>query len=549
MKLKLIVSLSFALLLVQSSIDISAATQPVSVKAPVGEIIGARDTDVAVFKGIPYAQPPVGERRWKPPLPVGDFDVPFAAVKFGSACVQPKPVAASVYASAPKPMSEDCLSLNIWVPNNAQKAPVFVWIHGGALRAGASDEAMYDGTALAKRGVVVVSINYRLGVLGYLAHRELSAESKAGISGNYGLLDQIEALRWIQNNISAFGGDASNVTIAGESAGALSSLYLMGSPIAHGLYHKVIMQSAYMITSPELREPHYGMPAAEAVGDYVTEKLGAQSLAGLRAMEATDLTEQALKAGYVPWGTVDGVVLPKQLVDIFDQGEQAAVPVMIGFNSGEIRSLRFLAGETPANPATYKSLIEERYGDLTDAFLKQYPATNLEESVLAATRDALYGWTSERVAIKQAKIEQPTYVYYFDHGYPAATKRGLHAFHASEIPFVFENLTQTGPNWPNIPLNKTSKKLSAAMASYWTSFARTGMPRAKGAPEWAPYHPKKSYMRFDEVPIAEEVLLPGMYALHEESMCRRKVAGTQPWNWGTGITSPVLPPKMEACND
>ena len=297
--------------------------------------------------------------------------------------------------------------------------------------------------------MVVVSINYRLGVLGYLAHPELSAESPQGVSGNYGLLDQIEALRWVQRNIAAFGGDPANVTIAGESAGGLSVLYLMVAPPARGLFAKAIAESAYMVSTPELKTARFGQPSAEASGATLAAKLGA--ISRLRAMDA-DRPHQHGRAGLRLWpfGTViDGKVLPRQLVEVFDRGEQAHVPILAGFNSGEIRSLRMLAPKVPASAATYESQIHARYGDLAEAYLKLYPSSNLEESIIRATRDALYGWTAERLAVKQTALGQPAYLYLFDHGYPAADDAGLHAFHASELPFVFGT---TGPHacryWP-----------------------------------------------------------------------------------------------------
>ena len=241
--------------------------------------------------------------------------------------------AESIYAWDLPAISEDCLSLNIWAPAKARHAPVFVWIHGGALTAGAGSEPMYDGTRLAEHGVVVVTINYRLGVLGYLAHPALSAESPLNISGNYGLLDEIEALRWVKRNIASFGGDARNVTIAGESAGGLSVMYLMAAPEARGLFARAIAQSAYMISTPELRSSSFGDVASETSGVSLAGKLGAADLAGLRAMDAVAITNAAVSSGWLPFGTIDGRILPRQLVEVFDRGEQAKVPVLSGFNS------------------------------------------------------------------------------------------------------------------------------------------------------------------------------------------------------------------------
>jgi para-nitrobenzyl esterase len=397
--------------------------------------------------------------------------------------------------------------------------------------------------ALAAQGIVVVSINYRLGVFGWLAHPELSAESPQGISGNYGLLDQIEALRFVRRNIRAFGGDPSNVTIAGESAGALSVMYLMAAPPARGLFSKAIAQSAYMISTPELKQRRFGSDSAEESGTRLAAALHAPNLAALRAMDAQKLADAAPAAGYAPWGTVDGRILPRQLVDVFDKGEQAPSPLLAGFNSGEIRSLRALAPRAPASAAEYERLVRERYLDLAGDFLKLYPGTNLEESVLAATRDGLYGWTAERLVRKQAALGVPGFLYYFDHGYPAADSAGLHAFHASELPFVFGTVEATTPNWPKIPAAQQEASLSAAMIGYWTSFARTGKPRAANQPDWPAYGPARSYMAFTDAPRPSERLLPGMYELNEEVVARRRASGDAPWNWNAGIASPKLPAK------
>jgi para-nitrobenzyl esterase len=511
-----------------------------TVEAPAGTVEGKSVGKLSLFKGIPYAEAPVGPLRWKPPVALPAWQGVRKAQSFGAACIQPRPTAIGIYTNPPAKMSEDCLTLNVWAPEGAKDAPVIVWIHGGALTNGYSHEAMYDGAKLAARGAVIVSINYRLGALGYLAHPELSQESPDGVSGNYGLLDQIAALQWVKANIGAFGGDAGNVTIAGESAGALSVMYLMTAPKARGLFHKAIAQSAYMISTPSLREARHGEVPAETMGTKVAAALGATDLAALRAMEAGALNDGALKAGYFPWGTVDGKVLPRQLVDSFDAGEQAPVPMIAGFNIGEIRSLRILAPPPPASAATYEGAIRERYGDLADEWLKFYPATDLGEAVLATTRDALYGWTSERLAVKQSALGQNAYLYLFDHGYPAASEAGLHGFHAAEIPYVFGTATDTPPYWPKIPDTVAEKRFAAAMGDYWVSFARTGKPEAAGQAVWKPYGQDAAFLAFADIPRPGARLMPGMYKLHEAAMCRRRAAGNVAWNWNTGILSPVL---------
>jgi len=518
-----------------------------TVTTTAGALEGRRDGAMRIFKGIPYASPPVGAARWRPPATLPRWSGVKAAMEFGPACTQPTPGDTGIYANDLRPTSEDCLTLNIWAPAAAARSPVFVWIHGGALQSGSSKESLYDGAKLAAHGLVVVSINYRLGVLGYLAHPELSAESPLGVSGNYGLLDQIEALRWIKHNIAAFGGDPSKVTIAGESAGALSVMYLMASPDARGLFSKAIAQSAYMISTPELKQSRFGAPAAEEAGAKLAAALHAPNITALRAMDPQALTDAAAAAYFAPFGAVDGHVLPRQLVEVFDRGEQARVPLLAGFNSGEIRSLVFLAPPSPPNPAEYERIIRDRYGDLAEEFLRLYPGNNLRESILATTRDALYGWTALRLVAKQSALGQPSFLYLFDHGYPNADAAGLKGFHASELPFVFGTMTQTPPHWPKISAAPEEAALSAAMLEYWSSFARDARPRAASEPDWPAYGSQHAYMDFTDAPHASVDPFPGMYALHEEAVCRRRSSGTVAWNWNVGVISPPLSPAGSHC--
>ena len=537
-----------ATLLMMCSSFPAAADSPPVVGAPAGKVQGEAAGDVRIFRGIPFAQPPVGALRWKPPLSAAKWKGVRDATRFGPACVQPKPRAASIYSWDLPAISEDCLTLNIWTPAEAKNAPVFVWIHGGALSGGSGSEPLYDGTKFAERGIVYVSINYRLGVLGFLAHPALSAESRRNISGNYGLLDQIAALEWVKANIASFGGDPSNVTIAGESAGGLSVMYLMATRQADGLFAKAVLQSAYMINAPELRAATHGGFSSEAVGVWLAEKLGAKDLAALRSMDAIAMAEAAAPTGYFPFFTIDGRILPRQVVEVFDRGEQAKVPMLVGYNSGEIRSLRVLAPPVPADAAAYETQIRERYADLADAFLKLYPSSDLEESVLAAARDGLYGWTAQRLAAKQTAAGAPVYLYYFDHGYPAAEDMKLHAFHASELPYMFGTAHRTPPRWPRPPDTVEEKRLSDAMIDYWASFARSGVPRAQGQPEWPAYGAERHYMKFDGAPRPGKHLMPGMYELNEMVVCRRRAKGGIPWNWNYGIAAPPLPAAEAACD-
>ena len=540
---KIIPLAAAALLLTPGS---ASAGAPV-VEAPAGAVQGTVEQDMRVFLGIPYAQPPVGNLRWRPPAALQPWAGVRPATQFGYACFQPVSKIASVYSpAAPLPMSEDCLTLNVWAPANASKAPVFVWIHGGALATGSSREGMYDGRELAERGIIVISINYRLGVLGWLAHPELSSEND-GLSGNYGLLDQIAALRWVKENIASFGGDPSNVTVAGESAGALSVMFLMTSPPAQGLFHKAIAQSAYKITMPELKKPAFGQPAGEVVGTMLQAGLGKTSIADLRSIDPAALTEGAAKLGFAPWAMVDGRILPEQMVTAFDRGKQSRIPVLAGFNQGEIRSLTMLAPKAPATAVDYEKEIRARYGDLAEPFLRLYPASDYRESILATTRDGLYGWTAERLVRQQSAQGRPSYHYLFDHAYPATDSAGLHAFHASELPYVFGTADRLGPNWPKIPATAAEQALSTAMLDYWASFAATGTPKASGQPDWPAFGSRGNYMHFADGPRVRSNLMPGMFELNEEVMCRRRAKGEHPWNWNVGLASPPIEPKAAGC--
>ncbi|WP_445376543.1 carboxylesterase/lipase family protein [Niveispirillum fermenti] len=530
----------------------AAAQDHPRVQAPAGILEGRVSGDTHVFNGIPYAQPPVGPRRWKAPEPLPPWQGVRDAGSPGLACVQPRATTTSVYTNPPPATGEDCLTLNITVPtgagqNGAKAAPVLIWIHGGTLINGRGYNAMYDGTAMAGRGVIVVSINYRLGVLGYMAHPGLSAENPDGISGNYGLLDQIEALRWVRDNIAAFGGDPGNVTISGKSAGALSVMYLMASPLAKGLFAKAIVQSGYMISGPELKQPNHGEFAAEAIGAYIVAQAGATDVASMRAMDAQALADVGARLNYFPLGTVDGKVLTGQLVDVFDRGEQAPVPILTGFNGGEIRSLRHLLPPKPADAKAYETVIAEKYGDLAGSFLRLYPSDDLEESMLAVTRDALYAWTSERLVRDQTALGRDAYYYFFDHAYPAAAEKGLNAFHAAEIPYVFGTMKHTPAYWPKAPDSPAERALSSAMTDYWASFARDGRPVATGQPDWPAYGQDRGFMAFADTPRPGHRLMEGMFDLHETAMCRRRAAGTLQWNWNTGVISPVLPQNGGEC--
>ena len=531
-----------------SAVAALTAQNQATITEPQGALAGQVDAHgVRSFKGIPYAEPPIGDKRWTAPVAAGPWKGVRDARDFGASCFETSYSPQSLFNVHPPKLSEDCLFLNVWIPAHAKKAPVILWIHGGSFVRGGSWEPQYEGTHFAEHGVVFVTINYRLGSLGWFALPELSAESPHGVSGNYGLLDQIEALRWVKKNIAAFGGNPGNVTIMGESAGGVSMALLMVSPLARGLFQKVIAESLGIQSAPELKQPNHGLPSAEQNGTAFEKALGAADLKALRAIDAKTVTEHS---GFRGGPNVDGWVFPRQIVDTFDRKEAALVPVLMGFNRNEIYPvlMAFFPQNLPDSSAGYEAEIHKRYGDLAPEFLRLYPSSDIKGSTLAASRDAIFGWSAERIVRDEAEAGMPSYLYFFDHGYPAAEARGFHAFHGCELSFVFGHVGKDAvlpPNWP-LPEGPEENALSDAMMAYWTSFARTGVPKAERQPDWPAFAPNKSYMLFAENPEAGTDLMPGMFTLNEEVMQRERRAGNQPWLGNVGVAAPMLSPGAPA---
>lgn len=519
------------------------------VQIHAGTLQGVTDaaSQVVAYKGIPYAKPPTGDLRWRPPVPASAWEGVRDARKFGHACLQPPYPPTSVYFGDIATPSEDCLTLNVWAPSGAKKLPVsrgipvMVWIHGGALLRGGSSEPLYDGVKMAQQGIVVVSINYRLGLLGFFAHPALSAESAQRVSGNYGLLDQIEALRWVRDNIAEFGGDPSQVTIAGESAGGLSVIALLASPLAHGLFTKAIVQSAYMQTNRTLRDDTFGLRSAEAEGAALAKAAGVSSAAELRAANPVKLFMAGVASKWGPEPVIDGVVLKRQLFETFAHGEQAKVPVIAGFNEGEIRSLLyFMPKDVPANQAAYQADVRRRFGADANAFLAVYPGVDPRADVMASIRDGACDWTAQALVRQQAEAGLPSYLYYFRHSTPAQRDRDLAAFHASELPYIFGQVGPTaalGPNWPRPPLTSAESQLSEAMLSYWVSFVRDGVPTASNMPSWPRFTAEeRGYLDIDERPSAARDLHPGEFAFADKLIATRRQQG-RGWRLDIGFSA------------
>jgi para-nitrobenzyl esterase len=454
-----------------------------SVRVEQGLLSGTtgKSPDVRVYRGIPFAAPPVGDLRWKPPQPPAAWQGVREAKEFSNACWQTQYPAGSIYQAKLPSLSEDCLYLNIWTASKSAKdhLPVMVWIHGGGFTRGSGTTDAYDGENFARKGVVLVTINYRLGIFGFFAHPALTAESAHHASGNYALLDQIAALEWVKKNIAAFGGNPNNVTIFGESAGSWAVNGLMATPLAHGLFHRAIGESGGLFA------PMQSLAQAEKAGERLATTLGAgeDALKTLRAKPA----EELLKASDTPIASaiVDGWVLPQDVETIFEQGKQNDVPLLVGFNADEGTTLAPQGAMVTS--AAYTSGIRQRYGNQADQFLKVYPSGSDSEAVLSfysAYRDQVFGWQMRTWARLDTKTgHHPAYLYYFSHRPPGPQSARLRAFHASEIPYVFGNFI-----WP-FPWEDADHKLAETVSAYWVNFARTGDPNGHGLAKWPAYQP------------------------------------------------------------
>jgi len=472
---------------------VAGAADPVHVEQGLLAGTAGASPDIRVYRGIPYAAPPVGDLRWKAPQAPASWQGVRQATEFSNACWQtPYPAAAAIYQTKLPSLSEDCLYLNIWTPAKSAKdrLPVMVWIHGGGFTRGFAGTRSYDGEALARKGAVIVTINYRLGVFGFFAHPALSAESGHHASGNYALLDQIAALEWVKKNIAAFGGDPGRVTIFGESAGSWAVNILMASPLAKGLFQRAIGESGGSFSPMKTladAEKEGEKLAASLVSPAADKAESAQSspdrniLKTLRAKPA----EEVLKSYETDTvrAIVDGWVLPQDLATIFSQGKQNDVPLIVGYNADEGTTLAPQAANLKA--VMFVGGVYQRYGAQADQLLKVYPAGSDEQAVTsfyAAYRDQVFGWemrTWARAATKTG--HQPAYLYYFSRRPPGPQSDRLRAFHAAEIAYVFGTFV-----WP-FPWEDTDKKLSDAITSYWVNFAATGNPNGGSLPKWPAY--------------------------------------------------------------
>ncbi len=456
----------------------------------------------AVFLGIPFAAPPTGDLRWKPPQPVSHSPSVRLARTFGPACPQSnfewieerfKEIASDFpYYKNPR-MDEDCLSLNVWSPINSHKLPVMVWIHGGSNIGGVASLPPF-GPKLARpsshQAVVYVSLNYRLGALGFLAHPALTAESPHHSSGNYGLLDLIAGLQWIHRNIAAFGGDPGNVTVFGESAGGVMICYLMASPLAQGLFHKAIMQSCtcHDYLSPELQRPirfEFGRGSAEDAGLTLSPSL--KDLRAKPAAEIVRMSEESVLPILYAGGTVDGWVIPQQPALTFAAGRQMKVPVLTGSNADEGT---VTLPNYPSTLAAYHAWLEQQFDDHADDVFHAYPANNdadVRRAYLELTADYQRAQTVRSVAQDTVRAGKAAYLYYFT--YPPKGKyagEGLGTFHGLDLSFMGGGYFR--PKRWGQP-DTQDRKLVEIMTTYWTQFAATGNPNRPGLPQWPVYDP------------------------------------------------------------
>jgi len=484
------------------------------VRVEQGRLVGYREDGVHIFKGVPYAVPPVGERRWRPPREPEDWRGQRFAMRFSPQCPQLPYPEGSFFERGIAPTSEDCLYLNVWTGSlDAQaRRPVMVWIHGGALTRGSGASPWYDGSALARKGVVVVTFNYRLGAFGYLAHPELSEESPHDASGNYGTLDQIAALEWVRDNIDEFGGDPGNVTIFGESAGSWSVHQLTASPLAAGLFHKAIGQSgAHAYPMAELDEQRYGKSPHEQTGLALERAAGVDSLEALRGLSASALLSAFERAAVdgLAQPVVDGWVFPDQIASLYRQGQHNPVPLLLGSNADEGSNLAM--GRAPESRAAFEEAVRQRFDTAAEGFLQVYGAdADYPEAFFASFRDETFTWPMRFWARQAAKHDQPVWLYYFAHEPPGPEQERFGAFHAAEIRYVFNN--------PDVDMEPTAadRALADTMSDYWVNFAARGVPSAPQGPAWPAYdREREPYLVFTSEPHVRDDLLEDEIALFE----------------------------------
>lgn len=462
-------------------ISISTFAQTI-IKTTNGKVEGYSKENLRIFKGIPFAAPPIGELRWKAPQPVKNWTGVKKCTGFSSSPIQNKPAPfycwSEEFIAKPEPLSEDCLYLNVWTTakKSGEKQPVMLWIYGGGLNSGSANCDIYDGEELAKKGVVFVSINYRVGVLGFMVHPELSKESGYNSSGNYGFLDQIAALKWVQKNIEAFGGDPNNVTILGQSAGAFSVNALIASPLSKGLFQKAIPQSGGLLS----RMTGQTLNIAEKQGLKFMEYAKCNSISDLRKIPAEELQQLSNSNASGRFGvTLDGYVLPSNILEHFQNKKHNQVPIMTGWVTGDGSFL----GENKMTAEEYKNEAQTKYGDKAEEFLSIFPASTNDEVKAMKQKQTLMGFAGLPSHLLAILTDRPAYLYQFSHVPPDKPDfPNYGAFHTSEVPYALHTLH----TWQR-PWQQLDKEIENTMSSYWVNFAKTGNPNGPGLPEWKVY--------------------------------------------------------------
>jgi para-nitrobenzyl esterase len=501
MLLKAIISLLLVVMLVACSSSESANTQSLEVvQTKAGVIAGTYNNNVYSFKGVPYAAPPVGELRWKAPQPVKPWSDTLSCKQFGASAMQNKPAAFRMWTEEFQPpvtpVSEDGLYLNVWTSakTSTEKLPVMIWIPGGGFINGSGSCPIYDGEAIAAEGVVYVSINYRVGIFGFIAHPELTAESPNKTSGNYGILDMIAAVQWVKENIQAFGGDPDHITIAGQSAGSAGVQSVVSSPLAKGLFRGAIAQSGTM-TGRRVRT----LKEAEDAGVALTEKINAPKIEALRKLSADSLLAFG---NSLPFGSftpiVDGYVITEDVKIIFDNKKHSDVPLMAGWVTGDAAFRQF------ASMADFKKTSAEAYSKDKEKFFALFPATSEETAKESQHKLALVQSLALPYSRWAEANKSHTYIYQFTHvpvDKPDFPNYG--AFHSAEIPYALHTLSK----W-NRPWREVDYAVEKYMTAYWVNFVKTGNPNGTGLPEWKPFTKESgNIMELGE----QAVLQPSLY--------------------------------------
>ncbi len=484
--MRILVGLAATLLTALAGVSHAASTtkNPYEVTTENGRLRGVpiSNYSVVTFKSVPYAAPPTGERRWKAPRRAENWTGIRRADKFGPACLQTE-VFGDLHLRG-EPASEDCLFLNIWVPTRVGKTklPVIVWLYGGGFVTGDSSEPRYDGENLAKKGVIVVIPNYRLGVFGFLAHPDLTKESPNKASGNYGLLDQVAALQWVSRNIVSFGGDPQNVTLAGQSAGSFSVSVLMASRLAQGLFQKAIGESGGFYP------PLTPLADGEKVGEEFVKSLGASSIGEMRKKSAAELLQAAAKnkGGFGFDSILDGYVLPTDPITVYSQGKQSHIPLLAGWNADEGK-MSFLSAAQKTTAKSFAERARSRFGAYDAEFLKLYPADTDERAAHSAEEladDDFSGFSTWKwIEMHRKTGNSPLYEYHFEQVPTVRSGEFVGSKHSDEIEYVFQTLnSRDGVLW-------TAKDyaFSDMVSTYWVNFAKFGNPNFAGLPNWPQY--------------------------------------------------------------